>query len=245
MGIATIQELVRVSSLLASDQSRASLISTLVEQAQDISKSELGALYAYPADAASKSPLKMIFKRGKYNVPLSLDPKSDLVNFIEDCREVTVVHSKEDKYFTEGLLSSNMNSAIILPLTALKKKIGILILNSKKNDFYGKNRLHFLDAFTKLSAGLVHNAELLIEIKQRLKEIESLQRYQDSIFSSMTNLLITTDEKGIIQYLNSAAEERLQEGNLVGKNIESCFKKALSRKVLNQIKKAKKLTGKY
>ena len=238
MGIATIQELVRVSSLLASDQSRASLISTLVEQAQDISKSELGALYAYPSEPAGKSSLKMVFKRGKYNVPSFLDFNSDLVNFIEDCREVTVVHSKEDKYFTEGLLNENMNSAIILPLTASRKRIGILILNSKQRDFYGKNRLHFLDAFTKLSAGLVHNAELLIEIKQRLKEIESLQRYQDSIFSSMTNLLITTDENGNIQYLNSAAQERLKKGDMIGENFESFFKKALSRKVLNQIRKS-------
>ena len=237
MGIATIQELVRVSSLLASDQSRSSLISTLVEQAQDISKSELGALYAYPADLSS-SPMKMIFKRGKYDVPASFEQDSELVKFIEDCREVTVVHGKDDPFFTEALLNEKMNSAIILPLTASRKKIGILILNSRKQDFYGKNRLHFLDAFTKLSAGLVHNAELMQEIKQRLKEIEALQRYQDSIFSSMTDLLITTDEKGAIRYFNRAAEERLKITDCTGQNIESYFKKPLTRKVLNQIRKS-------
>ena len=238
MGISAIQELVRVSSLLAADQSRTSLISTLVEQAQDISKSEIGALYAYPAETTRPESLKMVFKRGKYNVPHSLKTDSDFIQFVEDCREVIVVHSKNDPFFTEGLLNENMNSSIILPLTASKKKIGILILNSRKNDFYGKSRLHFLDAFTKLSAGIVHNAELLLEIKQRLKEIEALQRYQDSIFSSMTNLLITTDEKGNIQYFNQAAEERLRIENSIGENIETYFKKPLTRKVINQIKKS-------
>ena len=62
MGIATIQELVRVSALLTSDQSRTSLVSILVEQAQDISKSEVGALYAYPVENAMSNVLKMILK---------------------------------------------------------------------------------------------------------------------------------------------------------------------------------------
>ena len=245
MGIATIQELVRVSSLLTADQSRTSLISTLVEQAQDISKSEIGALYAYPADntnpgrSSSSGPLKMIFKRGKYDVPLSFPPDSDLIGFMEDCREVLVVHGKNDPFFAEGLLNDAMNSAIVLPLSTSKKKIGILILNSKKKDFYGRNRLHFLDAFTRLSAGMVHNIELLQEVRQRLKEIEGLQRYQDSIFSSMTNLLVTTDEKGSIQYFNRVASERLGiSSSDIGEKAENYFKKTLSRKIINQIKKS-------
>lgn len=240
MGIATIQELVRVGSLLTTDQSRTSLISTLVEQAQDISKSEIGVLYAYPSNNTSSSkttlPLKMIFKRGKYDVPGSLSSNSDLIQFMEDCREVLVVHRREDPFFSKALLNDAMNSAIVLPLTTSKKKIGILILNSKKRDFYGKNRLHFLDAFTKLSAGMVHNIELLQEVRQRLKEIEGLQRYQESIFSSMTNLLITTDERGSIQYYNQAASDRLGiRKSDIGKNTEDYFKTTLSKKVLKHI----------
>ena len=72
MGIATIQELVRVSALLTTDQNRTSLISILVEQAQDISKSDVGALYAYSVDNTNKDALKMIYKRGKYEIQSSL-----------------------------------------------------------------------------------------------------------------------------------------------------------------------------
>ncbi|MCK5198925.1 MAG: GAF domain-containing protein, partial [Spirochaetales bacterium] len=189
MGIATIQELVRASALLTTDQSRTSLISILVEQTQDISKSDVGALYAYPVDNTKQDALKMIFKRGKYEIQSSFSPGSNLVQFMEDCGEALIVHNREDQFFKESLLDKTMNSAIVLPLNTAKRKIGILILNSRKRDFYGKNRLHFLDAFTKLSGGMVHNVELFQEVKQKLKEIESLQRYQESIFSSMTNLL--------------------------------------------------------
>ncbi len=236
MGIATIQELVRVSALLTSDQSRTSLISILVEQAQDISKSEVGALYAYPEENAKSNALKMIFKRGKYDVPQSFSLESGLIQFLEDCKEALIVHSRKDKFFKESLLNEYMNSAIILPLNTAKRKIGILVLNSKKNDFYGKNRLHFLDAFTKLSSGMVHNVELFQEVKQKLKEIESLQRYQESIFSSMTNLLITTDNKGNIHYFNQAAAERLgMNQDSIGNDFESFFKKPLNKKILKEI----------
>ena len=235
MGIATIQELVRASALLTTDQSRTSLISILVEQAQDISKSDVGALYAYPVDT-KQATLKMIFKRGKYDIPQSFFSKSNLVQFIEDCGEALIVHSREDPFFKESLINETMNSAIVLPLNTAKRKIGILILNSRKKDFYGKNRLHFLDAFTKLSGGMVHNVELFQEVKQKLKEIETLHRYQESIFSSMTNLLITNDDKGNIHYFNQAAAERLGMNNdSIDKGIGTFFSNSLNKKILKEI----------
>lgn len=236
MGIATIQELVRASALLTTDQSRTSLISILVEQAQDISKSDVGALYAYPVDNTNKDALKMIYKRGKYEIQSSFSLESNLVQFMEDCGEALIVHSREDQFFKESLLDEAMNSAIVLPLNTAKRKIGILVLNSRKSDYYGKNRLHFLDAFTKLSGGMVHNVELFQEVKQKLKEIEALHRYQESIFSSMTNLLITTDEKGNIHYFNQAAAERLSMNqDSIGNAFEVFFKKPLSKKILKEI----------
>jgi len=236
VGIATIEELVRASALLTTDQSRTSLISILVEQAQDISKSEIGALYVYPVNKPKQNTLKMIFKRGKYDIPQSFPMESDLIKFLEDCGEALIVHSKEDPFFQESLLSLKMNSAIVLPLNTAKRKIGILILNSKKEDFYGKNRLHFLDAFTRLSGGMVHNVELFQEVKQKLKEIEDLQLYQESIFSSMTNLLITTDKNGNIHYFNQAAAERLGLNKQnIDTDMSAFFKKSLNKKLLKEI----------
>ncbi len=121
MGIATIEDLVRASALLTTDQTRTSLISILVEQAQDISKSEVGALYAYPLD--KQNILKMVYKRGKYDVPKSFTIDSDLIEFMEDCGEALIVHSKEDTYFRKSLLNEEMHSAIVLPLNTAKKKI--------------------------------------------------------------------------------------------------------------------------
>ncbi|MEA1911467.1 MAG: guanylate cyclase, partial [Spirochaetota bacterium] len=113
MGIATIEELVRASALLTTDQSRTSLISILVGQAQDISKSEIAALYAYPVKKSNTDVLKMVFKRGKYNIPQSFSSESDLIEFMEDCGEALIVHSKEDPFFKTSLLNIEMNSSIV------------------------------------------------------------------------------------------------------------------------------------
>lgn len=232
--IQTIQELLRTSSLLFEDRSKSSLIATLVEQAQDVSGSDSAALYAYPK-------LTMIYKRGKSSVPGSLDPDGELVSFMEDCGEALVVNRKEGGFFPEAFLNSRISSAIVLPLFTPKRKIGLLILGSFKPDFYGRNRLHYLDAFTKLAGGMINNTELFQEVKDKLREIEALQRYQESIFSSMTNLLVTTDEKGNIHYFNKAAAERLSlDESYLGKSLYSFIKGSMGKSILRQIEKSQK-----
>jgi adenylate cyclase len=88
-----------------------------------------------------------------------------------------------------------MNSAIALPLNTAKAKFGILILNSRKENFYNRKNFHFLDSFVKQAGGLLQSARLYKELQEHVKQIEELERYQESIFESMTNILITTDEK--------------------------------------------------
>ncbi len=232
---ASIDELVRTSSLLTSDKDEESLIATLVDQAQDVSQSDIGALYVY--QETQPNPLKLVYKRGKYDIPRKLEAGSELVRFLEDCGESLVINDREQQFFSEIFLVDNMNSGMALPLYTPKANIGILILNSRRDDFFGKSRLDFLDSFTKLAGGMLHNAELFKELKARLRHIEALERYQENIFSSMTNLLITTDSQGSIHYFNRIAAERLgltEESK--NSTIDDLFKKKMNRKIINQIR---------
>ncbi len=233
-GIQTVNELLRTSSLLFEDRSKSSLIAILVEQAQDVSGSDSAALYVYPN-------LTMIHKRGKSTIPSSLDASGELVTFMEECRETLVVNRRDSVFFREAFLNEKTASAIVLPLFTPKRKIGLLILGSFKQNFFGKNRLSYLDSFTRLAGGMINNIELFQEVKDKLREIEALQRYQESIFSSMTNLLVTTDEKGNIHYFNKAAAERLSlEESHLGKSLYSFVKGSMGKSILNQIKQSGK-----
>ncbi len=240
-GIETLQELLRTSSLLFEDQSRTSLIATLVEQAQDVSGSDSAALYAYPADSGKQEFLAMVHKRGKLDIPRQLPAAGELVLFMEDCREALVLNSRAQRFFSEAFLHERIQSAMVLPLFTPKRKIGLLILGAVHEGFYGRNRLHYLDAFTRLAGGMINNTELFQEVKDKLKEIEALQRYQESVFSSMTNLLVTTDARGTIHYFNKAAAERLQlDSSWIGKSLHSFVEKSLGASILKTLSGAQK-----
>jgi len=239
-GIQTISELLRTSSLLFEDRSRSSLISTLVEQAQDVSGSDSAVLYSYPSEEDGDS-LVMIYKRGRDEVPQELDRNGELVSFMEDCGEALVMNRRSGSFFKEAFFGERILSAIVLPLFTPKRKLGLLVLGSHREDFYGKNRLGYLDAFTRLAGGMINNTELFQEVKDKLNEIESLRRYQESIFSSMTNLLITTDEKGNIHYFNRAAAERLSlDYSWLGRSLDSFVEGSVGKSILAELKKSQK-----
>jgi adenylate cyclase len=200
-------ELIRASAILTRKTDASDLVSVLVEQAIDITRSDLACLYAY--DESARSSLKLLYQRGRHAVPRTLDRRGELVSFMEDVQQSLVLLRRNQPYFSESFLSPEMNSAICLPLFTNTAQIGLLILNGRADSFFGRDRFFFLDSFVKLAAGMLENTELVEAIKAQLRQIEALERYQESIFSSMTNLLVTTDLQGRIAYFNDAAGERL------------------------------------
>lgn len=236
-----LDNLTRAGALLTRELNIKSLISVLVEQSCDISSSDLAALYLKSDPEKINSPLKLFYKRGSHEAPLRLEGGGELEEFITDCRESVVLLEKKESPFRAILLNEKMNSGIALPVTTSSHLLGILILNSTSPDYYNRANLMFLDSFVKLAGGLINNAQLYQQLREYVQEIEQLKLYQENIFSSMTNLLITTDNNGNLEYYNSAASEsfNLSENDL-GKDISSLFKKSVNRKIISEIEKNQK-----
>ena len=134
------------------------------------------------------------------------------------------------------LLTARMQSGIALPIATPTSKLGILILNSLSPNFFTRERFDFLDSFSKLAGGMLHNSQMYLDLRETLRRVEALERYQENIFSSMTNLLLTTDEKGKIRYFNRAAGERLglSESD-IGGDLGEYFARKIGRKILREI----------
>ena len=234
-----LEELVRASSLLSQEISFRSVIASLVEQSLDVTHADLAVLYLYPrSGSGSAGELKSTFQRGRYEVPNSLARDSELVSFLEDCEEAVVLLSRRESPFLELLLHEDMESGIALPVFTPKAEIGILILNARSPNHFGRLRLRFLDGLLRLAAGMLHNSRLYRELEEHARHIEELERYQENIFSSMTNLLVTTDPDGSIHYFNRAAAERLglREDHL-SQDFDKVFGKALTKAVKKNIDK--------
>jgi adenylate cyclase len=229
-------ELVRAGSLLAGENRYTSQISILVEQAQDISRSSLTVLYAYSNQQEGTGPLRNVYQRGDYPTPKTLSTTDESVEFLEECEETLVLHQKDKQFFHDAFLHDQMQSAVVLPLFTPTGRIGLLYLNSVHPGHYRSDRFRFLDSLSDLAAGMLQNARLYRELDRHLKYIEELERYQESVFTSMSDLLITTDEGGSLHYFNRAATERfgLTEDDY-GRPVKEIFSSNLSKTVLGAI----------
>jgi len=234
----SITELVRAGTLLSGEVDLNSQLQTLVDQAFDITQSTLAALYFYDESGKQKK-IWLMAQRGGYTLPGSLDPKDELVEFMEECGETLVLNERHPLYFQSAFLVEEMRSSLVLPLFTSTSRIGYLIMNAAGERFYHETLFNFLDSFVRLAGGIIHNAQLYRELQQRFKQIEELERYQENVFSSMTNLLVTTDATGNIHYFNRVAAERLGlDASCLGGPLDSFFSSSLSRKILNAIRKS-------
>ena len=232
----SLDELARAGSLLTRDMNFKSLISVFVEQAIDITRSDLACLYLFIEPEDNSSDLRLSFKRGKFRVQGWFSADSELIDFIRDCQEAILLLDRKQSPFSDLLMHPEMQSGIALPISTNKVMLGVLLLNSLSPDYYNRKKFYFLDSFTKLVSGMLHNALLFQELKDYLKEIEHLKLYQENIFTSMTDLLITTDREGRLQYYNRAAEERFGlSRDCIGGEIKKVFHDSMDKKIVKAI----------
>jgi adenylate cyclase len=232
------QELVRAGAMVANEHRQSTQLSILVDQAFDISHADLVCLYLY-SETSLQHRLQLEAQRGDYPVEPRLPAEDELIEFLEECEESLVLTERSQVFFQTAFLNAQMNSAMILPLFTASSQMGYLFLNAKQTHFFKSEGFYFLDSLVRIASGMVHSAQLYRDLEKQYREIETLERYQENIFSSMSDLLITTDSKGQIHYFNRAALERigLQE-ELIGQPLEKVFRASLGKKILNAIRQA-------
>lgn len=232
-----VDHIIRVSSLLTRDLNYKNLVSVLVEQSLDVTRSNLSVFFTYNNDRTQNDFLSKIYKRGKWKSPDRISIKSSLIDFMEESRETVIILNKsKNKTFPDIFLDDSMYSAIALPIYTPDYKMGILILNSTEKNFYNKDRFQFLDSLSKMASGMLNNARLFSEMKESYKKIESLERYQEGIFSSMSNMLLTLDSEGKLYYANNEAIRSFTLGeSSYGIHFTDLFKKSLSSTIIKSI----------
>ena len=251
----TEQDLVKAGALLARERNFKDLVNVFVEQAQDISRVDMTAFYVLKDAEDRKSDLKLYYKRGRYPVPDIIPGDSELVRFVRECQEALIFNNQQalekdangqaentgkppevPRFLTETLIHPAMKSGMALPIVSPPREIGVLFVGSQKPCFFNRSRFHFLDSYTKLAGGAMQTSRLFGETRESSKKIDSLERYQDNVFNSMTNMVVTTDASGYIYYFNEAAAQAmgLVQDDL-GRSLENTFRKAFSSKILKTI----------
>lgn len=232
-------ELVRVGGLLTREFSVAGVVEVLLEQSVDVTASDLGAVYLYHDLESQSAWLKLVRRRGRVEIPARLSPDAETVAFVAESDATVVVHDRERAHFNDALLHGSMRSALVVPLSTPKARLGVLVVNSVRSDFYNRTRFHFLESFAGLASGMLHNSELFDQLREQLRRVEALERYQENVFSSMTNLLLATDRRGAVRYYNRVAAERLQlNEECIGRPLREVFRSRLDGGILTVIERA-------
>ena len=246
----TDQDLVRAGALLGRQRNFKDLVSVFVEQAQDISRVDLTAFYILKEPDDRKSDLKLVYKRGRYPVPETISGSGELILFLRECKEALIFNNKQveqqqgniaradNAFLKEALINPQMKSGMALPIVSPPREIGVLFVNSLKPCFFNRRRFHFLDSYTKFAGGGMQTSRLLDETRESSRKIDSLERYQENVFNSMTNMVVTTDADGQIYYFNEPAAQSmgLSQDDL-GRSLDKIFKDSLSSNTLRTIYK--------
>jgi len=240
----TEEDLVRAGALLTHERNFRDLVSVFVGQAQDISRVDMAAFYVLKDTDDSKSDLKLAIKKGRYSVPETISGSSELVCFIRDCREALIFNNNETRrkyetFMKEVIINPEMKSGMVLPIVSFPREIGVLFVGALTSCFFNRRRFHFLDAYTKIAAGALQTSLLFGETRLQDRKIDSLERYQESVFNSMTNMIVTTDAAGQIYYFNEPAAQAmgLTEEDL-GRHLENVFRNSLSSRTITAILKS-------
>ncbi|MDR0442862.1 MAG: PAS domain S-box protein [Treponema sp.] len=240
----TDDDLVRAGALLARERNFKDLVNVFVEQAQDISRVDLTAFYVLKDPEERKSDLKLVYKRGRYPVPETISGETELICFLRECKEALIFNNKRKgwdapAFLKEVLIHPSMKSGMALPIVSPPREIGVLFVGSQLPCFFTRRRFHFLDSYTKLAGGAMQTSRLFSETRESSKKIDSLERYQENVFNSMTNMVITTDAEGQIYYFNEPAAQAmgLVEDDL-GRSLENTFRSSLSSGTLKRIVKS-------
>ena len=247
----TDQDLVRAGALLARERNFKDLVVGFVEQAQDISRVDLAAFYILKDAEDLKSDLKLIYKRGRYPVPETISGDTELVGFVRECKEALIFNNKPGEkkneastckaadFLREVLIHPSMKSGMALPIVSLPREIGILFAASQKPCFFNRRRFHFLDSYTKLAGGAMQSSLLFEETLEANKKIDAMERYQENVFNSMTNMIVTTDATGRIYYFNEAAALAMGlDQSDIGRTLNKTFQSSLSSQIVKTMNKS-------
>lgn len=232
----------RAGSRLSGQCSFQAMISVLVEQSMDTSRSDLACLYLHDPAAGGGEPLRLASRRGRYPAPERLKGDDPGVAFLEDSREAVVLLERAAGPFAALFLHPDMRSAVALPLCCPEAWLGALVLNSLGPRHYGRQALRFLDSYARLAGGALHASRRLRDLRAGQRRRQARDRHPSRILASLADPLLTTDREGRIRSFNPAAARDLGLSEAaLGRPLEQVFAGTLPPAVLQAAGKAAQL----
>jgi PAS domain S-box-containing protein len=161
--------------------------------------------------------------------PFNLPPGNVVQWTLEHQQGVCIEDVRKDpRWIDIGVHTSEIRSFLAVPLLAADVPLGVLMLNSNQEGYFGEEHFRLLSTIASEVAIAVHNAELYNFINEqatRLAELLQLQREETgknrAILESIAEGVLVLDEQNTVVLYNRAATEVLQisEAAMIGRSL--------------------------
>jgi adenylate cyclase len=138
--------------------------------------------------------------------------RSVIRRVMDDGLPILTTNAKEDPRFIhqDSVVAYNLRSILCVPLIVKGELKGVIYTDHRvQTGIFTEADRETLMTFANQAAIALENARLYASIGQSLAEVTSLKNLMDSVFTSITSGVITTDEKRKIIFCNPAARKVL------------------------------------
>lgn len=226
-----LDEVVRAGLILSKGSDVREFIASLIDQLFDLTAAHIGCFFSL-----GKTDISLLYRKGRYRVRESFTPHDEPFQFVLESKETVVLTERNETPFLPLLLHRSMQSGIVAPFGTQDKTHGFIVLNARESRFFVRNRLRLIEVITRIAGEYFHTSLLHNRLKEYARRIDRLERYQENILSSMTELILAADTKGDLKYFNQIAGLRFSLTNKdLDRNIMEIFHKKIDKNLLEHV----------
>jgi len=167
---ACLSKLSNAGLLLTKEFDIKHLISIIVEEAMDLSYCDLSCLYLSNDPKKNNCSLRLVYKKGKFEVPKDFTYDNVLIEFIKENKESIVLSERKKSLFFDLLLNKKMQSGMAFPLIKKDLFLGVLFINSVFPYYFNREKINLLDSFIKLASEIFNYTRLINDLKKHSKK---------------------------------------------------------------------------
>lgn len=211
--LAQLRALAKTTQLINSSLDLESVLARAMDTVIGLTDAERAILYQWDRD---KEKLEVKIARGIEQVNIQSErftvSHSIIESVIQTGQAIVTANARDDERFSnqDSVMSYDLRSILCVPLIYRGRVVGVVYADNRiQNALFGERELQLLMTFANQAVIAIQNAQLFEQVKASLDEVTEMQRFLDSIFSSIASGVVTTDREGNIRTCNSVAEKLL------------------------------------
>ncbi len=174
---------------------------------------------------AERGFLMLKDKAGKYKTRIGRNWEKDTVNekeeqvsrsiirrVLDDGKPVMTTNAQEDPRFTgqESIIAYNLRSILCVPLKVIDETVGVIYTDHRiQSGIFTEADRETVMTFADQAAIALENARLYESVQASLADANALKNLMESVFTSITSGVITTDENRKVIFCNPSARKML------------------------------------